>query len=128
MFLYHYTCSHQVDQIRETMTLRGLVHPLMPALGPLIHLTDLPVPDRNGLGLTSRILKCDRTEWRCTVDAPDVFHWPRFARLYEMPKEVREELESVPGVLPMHWYIVVGQARPRVLDIGLTAMVGHVPA
>jgi hypothetical protein len=101
--LYHYTCSHSVSKIRALGQLVGNPHPWMPEVGPLIHLTDLEHPERLGLGLTSRIITCDRTEWRCVVETEAAQHWPRFART--IPRRVREALEAAPGALPMHWYV-----------------------
>jgi hypothetical protein len=104
--LYHYTCSHAAPLIIQQRWLHANPHPLMPEVGPLIHLTDLDSPDRHGLGLTSYTLRCDRTEFRVTVVTSEAIHWPVFART--IPRHVREELESAPGALPMHWYVSRG--------------------
>lgn len=106
MRLYHYTCSHAALHIIKQRWLQANPHPLMPEVGPLIHLTDLDAPDRHGLGLTSYTLRCDRTEWRVTAVTSEAIHWPVFART--IPRHVREELESAPGALPMHWYVARG--------------------
>lgn len=106
MRLFHYTCSHSAPLIAKARWLQANPHPFMPEVGPLIWLTDLNHPDRHGLGLTSRMLRCDRTRWRAVVVASEAIHWPVFART--IPRRVREELEGVPGALPMHWYVARG--------------------
>lgn len=110
MRLYHYTCAHSAPGIAKDRWLRPNPHPLMPGAGPLVHLTDLDQPNRHGLGLTSRILRCDRTQFRVTVVTADAVHWPVFART--IPRSVREELEGVPGALPMHWWVACGMPVP----------------
>jgi hypothetical protein len=117
MKLYHYTCRHAADAIVKTRVLLPQLHPLVPNLRPTVWLTDLDTPDRNALGLTSRLLHCDRTEYRVTVDA-DADHWPRTAR--SLGRAERAELESAPGAMPMHWYLChwpvaileIGQVTP----------------
>jgi hypothetical protein len=67
MRLYHYCCSHSLEGIRKD----GFLRPWRQvALGdvPLVWLTDLEVPDRKALGLTSDLLDCDRLEHRVVVD------------------------------------------------------------
>jgi hypothetical protein len=100
--LYHYTCSHGADRILIEGRLKANPHPLLPG-PPLIWLTDLDTPDRAGLGLTSQILPCDRTEFRFAVDTDAAVHWPRFARV--LSRSTREQLEAAPGALPMHWWV-----------------------
>lgn len=102
MILYHFTCVDGAHGIRRDR--RILTHDQSPiGLPPLVWLTDLDVPDRAALGLTSRLLSCDRTEWRVTVDV-DAVPWHRFAR--RLPLGVRRPLEMAPGALPMHWWVV----------------------
>lgn len=103
MKLYHYTCDHGADGIRREGVLRPHLHPWLP--DPLVWLTDLDTPMRDGLRLTSRILSCDRTAHRfATADCPSVVWWPRFARTLPS-RAVREALESEPGALPAHWWV-----------------------
>jgi len=106
MRLYHYTCAHAAPHIERQRWLTGTPHPWMPDAGPLIHLTDLDTPDRNALGLTMNLIRCDRTEYRVTVSTTAAVHWPVFA--HTIPREVRHALESAPGAMPMHWYVVQG--------------------
>jgi hypothetical protein len=101
MRLYHYCCSHSLKGIRRD----GFLKPhRQVALGDveLVWLTDLEVPDRLALGLTSRRLHCDRTKHRVEVDA-EAIHWPRYAR--QLPLELRRPLELATGARPMHWYV-----------------------
>lgn len=101
MKLYHYTCSHRIRQIHREGQLQP--HPQIAlANWPLIWLTDMDVPSREWLGLTSETLRCDRTEWRITVDA-DAEPWVKFARGLSLP--MRRRLELADGARPMHWWI-----------------------
>jgi hypothetical protein len=61
--LYHYTCGHSVNGIQRTGTLEPNAQPILGGVH-LVWLTDLAEPDVYGLGLTSHILKCRRTEYR----------------------------------------------------------------
>ncbi len=103
MRFFHYTCAHSAPGIEKQRWLQGREWPFWTAAGPLVHLTDLDVPDRYGLGLTSNTLNCDRTEFRVTCWTTEAEHWPKFART--LPRPVRYELESADGALPMHWYV-----------------------
>lgn len=89
--IFHFTCSCCAPQIRRTGHLRSVLgwdrydaslqKNGLPASGlgarpGLVWLTPLSIPDSNALGLTSTFLKCDRTEWRVTVDrTPAVETW-----------------------------------------------------
>lgn len=101
MKLYHYTCCDRAEMIRRDRWLRPNPQPALDGL-ELVWLTDLDVPDRHALGLTSLSLNCDRIEHRIAVDAVAV-HWPVFAR--RLPVHQRRPLELSPGALPMHWYV-----------------------
>lgn len=70
--LWHFTCSHAARAIGRRGVLRP--HP-QPALGgiELTWATDLHTPDRDGLGLTSLTLRCDRTGHRYRITEPHYF-------------------------------------------------------
>lgn len=113
MILYHYTCVHGVSGIDRTLTL----DPDKAMLWRCIWMTDLDHPDRRGLGLTSDILGCDRTRYRFTVPEPvKTQRWVDVRR--QCPPGLREWLESVPGVLPMHWFLSFSrqQVLPRAAE------------
>ena len=106
--LYHYTCDHAAPLIRESGTVLSLAalnaggRPGMPPWGMFSWFTDLDTPDRNGLGLTSNILDCDRTAHRFTVaDATEVEQWVNIHWSHPWGSV----LESAPGALPMHWWV-----------------------
>ena len=102
--LYHFTCDHGAEGIRESgdIQIHRAPFPRAPAV---LWLTDLDVPNRDGLGLTSRILTCDRTAHRFEVKHPHgVFHWNE-AKLKYFPREQIEALEAAPGAMPMHWWV-----------------------
>lgn len=73
--LYHFTCRHRAGMVGR----RGVLVPYpQPFLGgaELVWLTDLADADREGLGLTSNLVRCDRTEVRYRVlDASTVQAW-----------------------------------------------------
>lgn len=117
MSLYHYTC---VDHGRAGIGDEGLIVPAahltdrdLPWMSHLVWLTDLPVPQREALGLTSRFARCDRTAHRYRVTGGDVVAWWRFARA--IPREVREQLEGAEGARPVHWF-VSAEPVPAVYD------------
>lgn len=102
--LYHYTCEHgQTKILIDHSTLR-------PMTDGFLWLTDLDYPFRDALGLTSRILKCDRTQYRFDVDMVEldptvVMPWVRLRREFE--PHVVEALETAEGAMPMHWFLAV---------------------
>lgn len=105
--LYHYTCDHGHDGITHD----GFVKPHMQVvLGglELTWFTDLDVPDRNALGLTSTILTCDRIKYRFEADvAAGLRWWPQAVRDLDLHR-YRRSLELAPGAAPMHWYVSLG--------------------
>lgn len=106
MILYHYCCHHSAYAIEhDRFTLR-------PGLDGFVWLTDLDVPDRRGLGLTSRILSCDRTECRFVVDEPiEVERWIDVRRA--LPRPLVRDLEADPRVLLAHWYLTAHAQAAR---------------
>lgn len=100
---YHYTCSHQVEQIRASGVLRPWPQPVLGGI-ELIWLTDMDVPERAALGLTSNSLHCDRTEHRIAVEC-DALRWVRWCR--RLPIDQRRTLEYAPGAMPMHWWLTL---------------------
>lgn len=98
MTLFHYCCAHSHAQITDT---------LRPNRG-LVWLTDLNVPIRDALGLTSHMLGCDRTAHRYRVTDESVcIRWvdSRLSHLIGPAREQTLALESMPGVKPMHWWV-----------------------
>lgn len=75
MRLFHYCCGHSAQKI----TRRGFLRPHgREVFGiDLVWLTDQALPNREGLGLTSHMLPCDRLECQYVVDvdASDVEPW-----------------------------------------------------
>jgi hypothetical protein len=98
MTLYHYTCAHG----RAAIIKSGMIVKPNPVTG-WAWFTDLTPPDRVGLGLTSYMLECDRTEFRFTVidDKPVPYVDIRKA----LPQATRDGWEGAPGALLMHWWI-----------------------
>lgn len=69
--------------------------------------TDMAVPHREALGLTSYVARCDRTAHRFRVTDPtEVMRWGRYAR--RLAREEREWLETQPGSRPAHWWVALG--------------------
>lgn len=113
MNLYHYTCSHGHDCIGD----QGHLHPVRslvdeskfagwPAwklqLVKMVWLTDLDAPMREALGLTSKVSPCDRTQHRYRMVGYSPIRYTAARR--DLPKRLRDELESAPGAMPMHWW------------------------
>jgi hypothetical protein len=102
MILYHYSCRHGADAIhRDGGLLRPHQHPWLPE--PLLWLTDLDVPHREGLGLTSITLHCDRTEFRFAVDTTTAIWWPQYA--HRINRSVRAQFDAAAGAMPAHWWV-----------------------
>lgn len=127
--LYHYTCRHSLDGIRET----GLVYPAVKMrvakdlprplerkfnmVGQLVWLTDLASItglNRNMIGLTmGTLVKCDRTEHRFEVIGEDVpiFQWAELR--VRWPVDIVTDLETLPGARPEHWFVSRGPVPVR---------------
>lgn len=102
--LWHYTCQHGHDAITDT---------LRPGLDGYVWLTDLDAPHRDALGLTSHLLRCDRTQHRYRVtDTTDVT--PYTAIRATLRPERRNGLETS-GTLLRHWYVST-QRVPVIYD------------
>lgn len=105
-FLYHFTCDHGAAGIHSDGYVRpavDLTDKELPLSGQFAWFTDLLIPDRNGLGLTSHILGCDRTAHRFRVtDMTEVERWTNVRRYHP---EMARELEFAPGAMPMHWWL-----------------------
>lgn len=104
--LYHYTCDHAVAGIRADRFVKPNMHPLLKGIA-LAWFTDLDAPDRDGLGLTSNYITCDRTTHRFTVaDSAPIRWWPNAVRELDL-QGYRRALEIAPGAWPAHWYVSV---------------------
>lgn len=121
--LYHYTCDHsrkllgdsgELVPARDLSTAPPWVRQTMPWQGTVVWLTDLDRPDRYGLGLTSELITCDRTVHRYRVTCNlGITGW-LWAR-NSAPAAIAEELESLAGSMPSHWYVAPGPV-PVVYD------------
>lgn len=116
--LYHYTCQHGRDGLGEDGRLLTLAQqnpgvgmpPAIQELSQLIWLTDLETPNRAALGLTSRLLRCDRIQYRYRVTDPSVARpWVDMRR--SATPALVAELESAFGALPMHWWVATAPVR-----------------
>jgi len=102
--LWHFTCGHSIAGIEATGQLRPNRHPLLEE--PLVWLTDLDVPFRDALGLTSLTLRCDRTEHRFAVTDPaSAVWWLSYVTSRGVPRDVYTDLASAPGAMPRHWWV-----------------------
>ena len=115
--LYHYTCDHGRRALGDECVLlpaAARIEDTGPWTGELVWLTDLAHPHREGLGLTSHILDCDRTAHRYRVlPGALVDRWTTFAR--GLPRGYRESVEGAPGAMPAHWWVAVAGV-PAVYD------------
>lgn len=116
--LFHYTCRHAYDQLGRSGTLLPATS-LTDAIDAeswwparYVWLTDLTVPIRDALGLTSSVITCDRTEFRYVVTSYDnVIPW--IHERHRIPDPWLLELHD--GTRPAHWY-VSRQPVPVALD------------
>jgi hypothetical protein len=110
MRFYHYTCRHSLAKMEPDLYGYVTLQPLSP--GGILWVTDLDVPQRKGLGLTSTIIDCDRTEFRLELlDDTTVRRWVDVRRDY--PE--LHPLELADGAMPMHWYISTSPERARLI-------------
>ena len=120
MTLYHHTCDHGREQIGDEgdllsgATLKGEV-----IFWPMnfVWLTTMRHPNADALGLTKNALACDRTAHTYEVTLPDdhesILPWAKVAR--DLPRELRDELELAPGVMPALWYVSLGPVPARLI-------------
>lgn len=100
--LYHYSCDHGAAGIRKD----GKVVPQNSILGHLrcSWWADLAVPDREGLGLTSTLLDCDRTAHRFEATrTAGILPWAAARRHFD--PWIADALERTPGAKPRHWWV-----------------------
>lgn len=97
--LYHYTCRDH-----GFLALGDADSVLRPGRDGFVWLTDLAIPFARPLGLTQKILNCDRTEERYRVIDAEAIDWWMDARKL-LPEEFVWPLELAAGAAPMHWYI-----------------------
>ena len=111
MRLFHYTCEHGRAGIGDN----GWLRPAQTFWGgePLIWLTDMDVPDRVGLGLTSHILSCDRLDYRYVVEALAAYPWLTSPFRIAAPWFAVVALEGIEGVKPHHWFVSDRRLRAR---------------
>ena len=114
---YHFTCQHHARLIHRSGHLLPNHHPLVGRA--LIWLTDLPEPDRWGLGLTANWLTCDRTAVRVTVQPTEgIVAWSTWALWHKVPHAIVELLEE--SARPDHWWVATD--RLKVSGIAETAV------
>lgn len=115
MELWHFTCSHRARYINRDRVLIPHPHPYLDDR-PLVWLTDLDQlgpGDAEALGLTHELIDCDRTEWRCRVDAGDAEPWAAWWHGRVDPRVVSA---LTFGRRPAHWW--VAELPVRVVEIG----------
>jgi hypothetical protein len=101
MRLLHYTCSHAAAKIGVDRVLRP--NPL--SFRHLLWLTDLEEPDAFGLGLTSFMLNCDRTEFKCVVETENAVRWTKWAHDNKVDFANRLGLDGAVGAKPLRWWV-----------------------
>lgn len=121
MPLYHYTCRHAAEKIGESGHLLPAIRlasrpdriklmrdSIGRMTGQVVWLTTQESPTRWSLGLTSFSLCCDRTEIRYRVTEERVLIESWHDKRIDWPQRVVSELESLPGCLPLGWWISRG--------------------
>lgn len=115
--LYHWTCAHSAVQIRNSRTVQTHYR--------WSWWTDIATPGqrmRAATGLTSNLLGCDRTEYRCTAADPRLLQ-PWTEHREQVDLDLVLSLEGVPGARPDRWWVAltpvpvssVRRMRPGVL-------------
>ena len=108
--LYHYTCAHALEKIKEMGTLLGSVHPILRFHGRIVWLTDLDVPVVRAIGMPKPTRDCDRLQYRISVSGEwdTVAWWPVWSqRNVALP--LRQALEvNEQGALFAHWWLAFG--------------------
>lgn len=113
--LYHYTCVHSRRQIGDA----GILKPAGSLIDAeldgspesmaarFVWLTDLRTPVRDALGLTSVLLKCDRTQYRYRVgDHETALPWIEVRRM-AIAKGFGPQVEALESgdARPRHWWV-----------------------
>lgn len=116
--LWHFTCEHGHEALGGGRVLLVPGHRLseiVPAYwwpSRFVWLTDVAVPAREPLGLTSHSLDCDRTAYRYRVtDNRDCQPWKTARRPFRHEAHILE----TPGTRPARWYIS-GYPVPAIFD------------
>ena len=107
MIFYHFTCWHGLERI-EASGWRLVPNPFAPTLGlpSLVWLTDMEVPDREALGLTSHSLECDRTAYRLrVVETGPVEPWSVWCRTNGVTREWRDGWLEQGATRPRRWFV-----------------------
>lgn len=105
MTLYHYTCEHAARALGYRGMLRPNAHPLLRNVR-LVWLTDMDIPDRVGLGLTSDSLSCDRLNFRYVVDVSDAVRWLDWCRGRGDVGSLAVHLLESGGRQCHHWFVL----------------------
>lgn len=97
--LFHFTCDHGLAAIRRD----GVIKPGADGVAWFSSSADAP---RESLGLTSRILDCDRMAHRVVVERSALLHpWGRVRSKW--PLSIVDGLELAPGAEPRLWWVAV---------------------
>lgn len=112
MRLFHYTCEHSAAKIGVDRVLRP--NPL--SFRHLLWLTDLDKPDMYGLGLTMFSLKCDRTEFKVTVDTETAVKWTLWAHDNKVDFNNRLGLDGAVGAMPLRWWVSETEIPIRTIE------------
>jgi hypothetical protein len=101
MRLIHFTCDHSAAKIALDRVLRP--NPL--SFRHLLWLTDLESPSVRGLGLTSYMLRCDRTAWKVVVETDAAVRWTKWAHDNKVDFANRLGLDGAEGAMPLRWWV-----------------------
>lgn len=101
MRLIHYTCDHAAVKI----TLDRVLRPNPLSFRHLLWLSDLEEPSVLGLGLTSYMLRCDRTAWKVVVETDVAVKWTKWAHENRIDFANRLGLDGSPGAMPLRWWV-----------------------
>lgn len=108
MIFWHFCCKHSAQGVDRDGYLRPNPQPALRGI-PLVWLTDLDVPDAEGLGLTNRsgLITCNRTECMYVVETDMAESWTEWVRWRGIDRLTRDAMELYGR--PRHWFLVEGE-------------------
>lgn len=106
MTLYHFTCEHIAEMIRNDGAIKP--HPMFRfnQLPKVVWLTDLAGPIHRQLGFRpASSAGCDRLEVRFDVEVEGAVRWKHFVKDLPLAQELNWMVTKAVGAEPYHWFV-----------------------